>query len=45
MVTDEVVVDLYVLGLVVLNRIMSDLDGTLIVTQVAPCQSKYHNPP
>jgi hypothetical protein len=33
MVTDEVVADLDVLGLVVLNRIMSDLDSTLIVTQ------------
>jgi hypothetical protein len=33
MVTDEMVEDLDVLGLVVLNRIMSNLDGTLIVTQ------------
>jgi hypothetical protein len=33
MVTDEVVANLDMLGLVVLNRIMSDLDGTLIVTQ------------
>jgi hypothetical protein len=33
MVTDEVMTDLDVLGLVVLNQIMSDLDGTLIVTQ------------
>jgi hypothetical protein len=33
MVTDEVVADLNVLGLVVLNRIMGNLDGTLIVTQ------------
>jgi hypothetical protein len=33
MVPDEVVADLDVLGLVVLNRIMSNLDGTLIVTQ------------
>jgi hypothetical protein len=32
-VPDEVVVDLYVLHLVVLNGIMSNLDGTLIVTQ------------
>jgi hypothetical protein len=32
MVTDEVVVDLDVLGLVVLNQIMGNLDGTLIVT-------------
>jgi hypothetical protein len=32
MVTDKVVADLDVLGLVMLNRIMSDLDGTLIVT-------------
>jgi hypothetical protein len=31
-VPDEVVVDLDVLGLVVLDRIMSNLDGTLIVT-------------
>jgi hypothetical protein len=33
MVPDEMVVDLDVLGLVVLNWIMSNLDGTLIVTQ------------
>jgi hypothetical protein len=33
MVTDEMVADLDVLGLVVLNRIMGNLDGTLIVTQ------------
>jgi hypothetical protein len=33
MVPDEMVADLDVLGLVVLNRIMSNLDGTLIVTQ------------
>jgi hypothetical protein len=33
MVPDEMVGDLDVLGLVVLNRIMSNLDGTLIVTQ------------
>jgi hypothetical protein len=33
MVPDEVVVNLDVLGLVVLNWIMSNLDGTLIVTQ------------
>jgi hypothetical protein len=32
-VPDEVMPDLNVLHLVVLNRIMSDLDGTLIVTQ------------
>jgi hypothetical protein len=32
-VPDEVVAYLDVLGLVVLNQIMSDLDGTLIVTQ------------
>jgi hypothetical protein len=32
MVMVEVVADLDVLGLVVLNRIMSNLDGTLIVT-------------
>jgi hypothetical protein len=32
MVMDEVVADLDVLGLVVLNRIMSNLDGTLIIT-------------
>jgi hypothetical protein len=32
-VPDEVVENLYVLGLVVLNWIMSNLDGTLIVTQ------------
>jgi hypothetical protein len=33
MVTDEMVADIDVLGLVVLNQIMSNLDGTLIVTQ------------
>jgi hypothetical protein len=33
MVTNEIVADLDVLGLVVLNRIMGNLDGTLIVTQ------------
>jgi hypothetical protein len=33
MVPDEVMLDLNVLRLVVLNRIMSNLDGTLIVTQ------------
>jgi hypothetical protein len=32
-VPDEVVPDLNVLRLIVLNRIMSNLDGTLIVTQ------------
>jgi hypothetical protein len=32
MVPDEMVADLDVLGLVVLNRIMSNLDGTLIFT-------------
>jgi hypothetical protein len=32
-VPDEVVADLYVLHLVVLNGIMSNLDGTLIVAQ------------
>jgi hypothetical protein len=32
-VPNEVVADLYVLHLVVLNRIMSNLDGTLIVTK------------
>jgi pseudouridine-5'-phosphate glycosidase len=32
-VLDEVVANLDVLGLVVLNRIMSNFDGTLIVTQ------------
>jgi hypothetical protein len=32
-VPDEVVVYLDVLGIFVLNRIMSNLDGTLIVTQ------------
>jgi hypothetical protein len=33
MVPDEVMSDLDVLRLVVLNRIMSNLDGILIVTQ------------
>jgi hypothetical protein len=33
MVPDEVMLDLNVLPLVVLNWIMSNLDGTLIVTQ------------
>jgi hypothetical protein len=33
MVPDEMVADLNVLGLVVLNRIMSNLDGNIIVTQ------------
>jgi hypothetical protein len=33
MVPDEVMLDLNVLHLVVLNQIMSNLDGTLIVTQ------------
>jgi hypothetical protein len=33
MVPDEVMTDLNVLRLVVLNQIMSNLDGTLIVTQ------------
>jgi hypothetical protein len=33
MVPDEVVANIDVLGLVVLNWIMSNLDGTLIVTQ------------
>jgi hypothetical protein len=33
MVLDEVVADLYVLHIVVLNGIMSNLDGTLIVAQ------------
>jgi hypothetical protein len=33
MVSDEMVADLDVLGLAMLNRIMSNLDGTLIVTQ------------
>jgi hypothetical protein len=32
MIPDEVVAYLDVLGLIVLNRIMSNLDGTLIVT-------------
>jgi hypothetical protein len=33
MVPNEMVADLDVLGLIVLNRIMSNVDGTLIVTQ------------
>jgi hypothetical protein len=33
MVPDEVMPDLNVVGLVVLNQIMSNLDGTLTVTQ------------
>jgi hypothetical protein len=33
MIPDEMVADLDVLDLVVLNQIMSNLDGTLIVTQ------------
>jgi hypothetical protein len=32
-VSDEVMPDLNVLHLVVLNRIMSNLDGTLVITQ------------